>query len=94
MGEHFFTVICRQFPVNPAPEIQLSIMQVIGGVDTYLNGSKLDIFTRNITEIEQSLSVSGLLSLSDGPIKIICEVSNINGNDSATTFVKFCSKLQ
>lgn len=92
--EHFFTVTCIQFAVNPIPEIQLSIIRIVDGIDTYLDRSNIDVFTSNISEKEYSLSVSGTISFSEGYIKVICEVSNANGNDSATTFVTPCSKFK
>ena len=85
---------CVQFSVSPTPDIQLNITQIIDGVDTYFNTSNIDVCTSNISDIAQSLSVSGTFSLSKGVIKIVCEVSNFNGNDSVTTFVKPCSKFQ
>ena len=94
MEEHFFTVTCIQFAVNPIPEIQLSIIRIVDGIDTYLDRSNIDVFTSNISEKEYSLSVSGTISFSEGYIKVICEVSNANGNDSATTFVTPCSKFK
>ena len=88
----FFTVICSlEYPVTPPPIFQFSIFQnVTPLLDTYA----LENFTSNISDLEKSMSMSGTILPDELDITIVCNVSNANGNDTASTFISLCSKFQ
>lgn len=92
MEGNLFTINCSlDSHVIPTPEFQFYVTQTSNGVDELLSNYTMNVSV--ISQTAQSLSINGSFLLSESAIKIVCNVSNINGSDSATTYVNLCGKI-
>ena len=74
--------------MNPIADFQFHVSQNSSGIDL-----DLDNYTvTNINTTIQHLVVTDNIDLAEGDIEVVCYVSNINGNDSATTHISLCGK--
>ena len=88
----YFIINCSlEYPVTPLPDFQFSIFQA---ATLLFDTDALNNFTSNITELEKILSISGTMLPDKLGITVVCNVSNTNGYDTASTEITLCSKFQ
>lgn len=84
------TVNCSlQTNINPVAEFNFIVTHNSQGVTLPLHGD-VNVISESSQSVTVAINVSLLLS---GVISVNCDVSNVNGNDSASTNVTLCGEF-